>query len=226
MIPFKDDNPTSTYPYITIAFIVMNIVIFFIQLTSASDPRDIVYSFGAIPHFLLTFSSNQPINPLGTVFTSMFMHGGLLHIGTNMLFLWIFGNNIEDQLGHIKFIIFYLLCGVLAAYSHALSGPSSMIPMIGASGAVSGVLGAYLLLFPKARVHTLIFLGFFIQVVRLPAVFVIGFWIVIQFINGLVSKGAAPSGGVAWFAHIGGFIAGMILIRLFINRNRRIYYPH
>ena len=143
-----------------------------------------------------------------------------------MLFLWIFGNNIEDQLGHFKFIIFYLLCGVIAAYSHALSGPSSMIPMIGASGAVSGVLGAYLLLFPKARVHTLIFLGFFIQVLRLPAVFVIGFWIVIQFINGLISKGAANNGGVAWFAHIGGFIAGMILIRIFISRRKRIYYPH
>jgi membrane associated rhomboid family serine protease len=226
MIPFKDDNPTSTFPYITIAFIVMNIVVFLVQLTSASDPRDLVYSFGAIPHFLLTFSTTQPINPLGTVFTSMFMHGGMLHIGTNMLFLWIFGNNIEDQLGHIKFIIFYLLCGVLAAYSHALSGPSSMIPMIGASGAVSGVLGAYLLLFPKARVHTLIFLGFFIQIVRLPAVFVIGFWILIQFINGLVSKGAASNGGVAWFAHIGGFIAGMILIRLFISKRRKIYYPH
>ncbi len=226
MIPFKDDNPTRTVPYITIAFIVMNVIVYFIQLTSVADPRTIVYSFGAIPHFLLTFSSTQPISPMGTVFTSMFMHGGLLHIGTNMLFLWIFGNNIEDQLGHIKFIIFYLLCGVLAAYSHALSGPSSMIPMIGASGAVSGVLGAYLLLFPKARVHTLIFLGFFIQVVRLPAVFVIGFWIVIQFINGLVSKGAANNGGVAWFAHIGGFIAGMVLIKLFINRNRRIIYPH
>ena len=226
MIPFKDDNPTRTFPFITIVFIALNIFIFFLQITSSTDARDLVYFYGAIPHFLLTFSTNQPINPLGTVFTSMFMHGSLLHIGTNMLFLWIFGNNIEDQLGHFKFIIFYLLCGVLAAYSHALAGPSSMIPMIGASGAVSGVLGAYLLLFPKARVHTLIFLGFFIQVVRLPAVFVIGFWIVIQFINGLVSKGAADHGGVAWFAHIGGFIAGMILIRLLISRKRRIYYPH
>ncbi len=226
MIPFKDDNPTSTFPFITIAFIVLNIFIFFLQLTSSTDPRDQVYYFGAIPHFLLTFSSTQPINPFGTVFTSMFMHGGLLHLGTNMLFLWIFGNNIEDQLGHFKFIIFYLLCGVIAAYSHALSGPSSMVPMIGASGAVSGVLGAYLLLFPKARVHTLIFLGFYIQVLRLPAVIVIGFWIVIQFINGLISKGSANHGGVAWFAHIGGFIAGMILIRLFISRKRKIFYPH
>jgi len=226
MIPFKDDNPTSTFPFITIAFIVLNIFIFFLQLTSSADPRDLVYFYGAIPHFLLTSSTTQPINPMGTVFTSMFMHGGLLHLGTNMLFLWIFGNNIEDQLGHFKFIIFYLLCGVIAAYSHALSGPSSMVPMIGASGAVSGVLGAYLLLFPKARVHTLIYLGFYIQVLRLPAVIVIGFWIVIQFINGLISKGAANHGGVAWFAHIGGFIAGMILIRLFISRKRKIFYPH
>jgi len=226
MIPFKDDNPTRTFPFITIAFIVLNIFIFFLQFTSTTDPTDLVYFYGAIPHFLLTFSTTQPVNPLGTVFTSMFMHGGLLHLGTNMLFLWIFGNNIEDQLGHFRFIIFYLLCGVIAAYSHALAAPSSMIPMIGASGAVSGVLGAYLLLFPKARVHTLIFLGFFIQVLKLPAVFVIGFWIVIQFINGLISKGVSNHGGVAWFAHIGGFIAGMILIRLFINRKRKIYYPH
>lgn len=226
MIPFKDDNPTRTFPFITITFIALNIIVFLLQFTSSTDPRDLVYFYGAIPHFMLTSSTTQPIKPLETVFTSMFMHGGLLHLGTNMLFLWIFGNNIEDQLGHVKFIIFYLLCGVLAAYSHALSAPSSMIPMIGASGAVSGVLGAYLLLFPKARVHTLIFLGFFIQVIRLPAVFVIGFWVVIQFINGVISQGAASHGGVAWFAHIGGFIAGIILIRLFINRNRKIYYPH
>jgi membrane associated rhomboid family serine protease len=196
------------------------------QITSTMDPRTMVYAFGAIPHYLMTFQTIQPIHPVTSIFSSMFMHGSLLHLGTNMLFLWIFGNNIEDQLGHVRFIIFYLLCGIIAAYSHALSGPSSLIPMIGASGAVSGVLGAYLLLFPKARVHTLIFLGFFIQVLRLPAVFVIGFWIVIQFINGLVSKGMASNGGVAWFAHIGGFIAGIILIRLFISKSQRIYYPH
>ncbi|UCH80849.1 MAG: rhomboid family intramembrane serine protease [Nitrospiraceae bacterium] len=226
MIPFKDDNPTRTTPYLTITFIVLNVVIYLMQITSTMDPRTMVYAFGAIPHYLITFQTIQPIHPVTSIFSSMFMHGSLLHLGTNMLFLWIFGNNIEDQLGHFRFIIFYLLCGIIAAYSHALSGPSSLIPMIGASGAVSGVLGAYLLLFPKARVHTLIFLGFFIQVLRLPAVFVIGFWIVIQFINGLVSKGMASNGGVAWFAHIGGFIAGIILIRLFIIKSQRIYYPH
>jgi membrane associated rhomboid family serine protease len=226
MIPFKDDNPTRTFPYITIAFIAINIFIYLLQIMSGADPKELVYSFGAIPHFLITLSSPQPISPVGTVFTSMFMHGSLLHLGTNMLFFWIFGNNIEDELGHFKFIFFYLTCGVVAAYSHALSGPASMVPMIGASGAISGILGAYILLFPRARVHTLIFLGFFIQVLRLPAVFVIGFWIVIQFINGLVSKGVANHGGVAWFAHIGGFLAGIMLIRIFIGTKRKIHYPH
>jgi membrane associated rhomboid family serine protease len=158
-----------------------------------------------------------------TVFSSMFMHGSLLHLGTNMLYLWIFGNNIEDKLGYVRFIIFYLLCGVTAAYSHALADPVSIIPMIGASGAVSGVLGAYLLLFPFAKVHTLIFLGFFIQVVRLPALVIIGFWIVIQFINGIVSSGANDHGGVAWFAHIGGFIVGLLVIKFFLLTKKRRY---
>lgn len=224
MIPFKDDNPTVRFPYVTIALIALNIVIFLFQSLYPSDPGKIVYSYGAIPHLLLTFDTVQPIHPAMTVFTSMFMHGGLLHLGTNMLYLWIFGNNIEDKLGCGKFILFYLLCGIGAAYSHAFADPHSMIPMIGASGAVSGVLGAYLLLFPAARVHTLIFLGFFIQVVRLPAVVVIGFWIILQFINGLISKGAASQGGVAWFAHIGGFVLGIVLISLLLSKRKNRYY--
>jgi membrane associated rhomboid family serine protease len=150
------------------------------------------------------------------------MHGGLLHLGTNMLYLWIFGDNVEDRLGHIRFLVFYLLCGVIAVYAHAITERFSLLPMIGASGAVSGILGAYLLLFPRARVHTLIFLGFFIQVVRLPALVVLGFWIIIQFINGMISKGIVNQGGVAWFAHIGGFVSGFILIRFFLKSKKRI----
>lgn len=215
MFPFKDDNPTRNFPLITIIFIAANIIIFILQVMLPADPRRIAFAYGAIPHFLLTFETVQPLHPLLTVITSMFMHGSLLHLGTNMLFLWIFGNNIEDELGYTKFIIFYLLCGFAAAYAHAITNPLSTIPMIGASGAVSGILGAYLLLFPRARVHTLIFLGFFFQVVSLPAVVVIGLWIIIQFVNGLISKGAAHHGGVAWFAHIGGFIVGIILIKFF-----------
>jgi len=224
MIPFKDDNPTTIFPFVTIGLIVINTIVFILQIVSPVDPIRIAQAYGAIPHFLLTLKTSQPIHPILTVFTSMFMHGGLFHLGGNMLYLWIFGNNIEDRLGHMRFIIFYVLCGIIAAYSHAISEPISMIPMIGASGAVSGILGAYLLLFPRARVHTLLFLGFFVQVVRLPAVFVIGFWIVIQFINGLISKGVAAQEGVAWFAHIGGFIFGILMIKLFLKSKKRHYY--
>lgn len=221
MIPYKDDNPTRIFPFVTIGLIVVNIIAFVLQLTSPADPRQTVLMYGAIPHSLLTFKTVQPIHPVLTVFSSMFMHGGLLHLGTNMLYLWIFGDNIEDKLGHMRFIIFYLLCGIAASYSHAVTEPSSIIPMIGASGAVSGILGAYLLLFPRARVHTLIFLGFFVQVIRLPALLVIGFWIVIQFINGIISKGTVGHAGVAWFAHIGGFVFGVLVIRLFLMSKRQ-----
>lgn len=224
LIPFKDDNPTSRPPVLTIALIAFNIAVFIIQTLYPGDLRQTAYAYGAIPHYLLTFEAVQPIHPVMTIFTSMFMHGGLLHLITNMLYLWIFGNNIEDRLGYVKFILFYTLCGIGAAYSHALAAPSSMVPMIGASGAVSGVLGAYLILYPQAKVHTLIFLGFFIQVVRLPAVIVIGFWIIIQFINGVISKGIASQGGVAWFAHIGGFVLGVVLIKIMAGNQRRHYY--
>jgi membrane associated rhomboid family serine protease len=218
MFPFKDDNPTRTFPFVTITIIALNIIIFVLQMTSYLSPKEIVFAYGAIPQYLLTLSTAQPIHPVLTIFSSMFMHGGILHIGANMLFLWIFGNNVEDRLGHTKFIIFYLLCGVAATYSHALTDPSSLMPMIGASGAVSGVLGAYMVMFPHARVHTLIFLGIFVQVVKLPAIIVIGLWIVIQFLNGMLSKGIAGQGGVAWFAHIGGFLFGLIVIKIFLKR--------
>lgn len=216
MIPFKDDNPTTIFPFVTIGLIALNTIVFILQFFYSGDPRQIVFIYGAIPNYLLTFDTVQPIHPVLTVFTSMFMHGGLFHIAGNMLYLWIFGNNIEDKLGHIRFTIFYLLSGITAAYSHAITSPSSMIPMVGASGAVSGVLGAYLLLFPHTKIHTLVFFGFFIRIIRLPALFVLGFWIVIQFINGMLSKGLMNQGGVAWFAHIGGFVFGLLMIKIFL----------
>ncbi len=221
MFPYKDDNPSRTFPVVTIALIAVNILVFILQITSPSAPEKIVYAYGAIPHFLTSFSGVQPLHPFLTVFTSMFMHGGLLHLGTNMLYLWIFGDNIEDRLGHTRFLLFYILCGVAAAYSHAVTEPSSMLPMVGASGAVSGVLGAYLVLFPHARVHTLIFFGFFVRAVRLPALIVIGLWIVLQFLNGILSKGAIGSGGIAWFAHIGGFMFGVLMVWSFFRPKRR-----
>lgn len=221
MIPFKDDNPTRIFPFVTITIVTLNTIILLMQITSPSGQQKIASSYGAIPYLLLTLKPLQPVHPILTVFTSMFMHGGFLHLLTNMLYLWIFGNNIEDKLGHVRFTIFYILCGVIAVYSHAITDPASQIPMIGASGAVSGILGAYLLLFPHARIHTLVFFGFFVDVVKLPAIFVIGFWIILQLINGLISKGFAGQGGVAWFAHIGGFLAGLFLIKLFLKTKKQ-----
>jgi len=222
MIPYKDDNPSHSIPFITIGLIIANTIIFFVQITSGADPRQVVLAYGAIPHFLLTFKTVQPIHPILTVFTSMFMHGGLFHLFGNMFYLWIFGDNIEDRLGHIRFLVFYLLCGVVAAYAHAITEHSSLLPMVGASGAVSGVLGAYLLLFPHARIRTLIFFGFFVQIVRLPALILIGFWIIVQFINAMLSKAVVGHGGVAWFAHIGGFVFGLLAVKFFMKSRRRV----
>lgn len=220
MIPYKDDNPTHRFPYVTIGIIISNILIFLSEIISPPGMEKTVYAYGAVPQYILTFEKFQPIHPALTVFTAMFMHGGVFHLGGNMLYLWIFGNNIEDKLGHLRFIIFYIFCGITAAYSHALIDPHSLTPMIGASGAISGILGAYLLLFPRAGVYTLIFLGFFVQIVKIPALIVIGFWAIVQFINGLVSTGLVKQGGVAWFAHIGGFLTGLLTIKLWLPRRK------
>lgn len=222
MIPYKDNNPTSTHPYVTIGIIAVNILIFIWQIFSGGGLQGTIVAYGAIPHNILTFETQQPVNPFFTVFSSMFMHAGLLHLGFNMLYLWIFGNNIEDKLGHVRFSFFYIFCGIISAYAHAITEPGSYIPMVGASGAVSGILGAYILLFPKAAVHTVIILGFFITFVKIPALIVIGFWAIIQFVSGLLSTGVDHKGGVAWFAHIGGFLIGLLTIKLWLpRRNKR-----
>jgi membrane associated rhomboid family serine protease len=221
LIPYKDDNPTYAFPFVTIGIIVLNIIVFLWEITSQSGMREITYAYGAIPHYMLTFETRQPVSPVITVFSSMFMHGGFFHLAGNMLYLWIFGNNIEDRLGHLRFIVFYAFCGIFAAYANAVTNPNSIIPMIGASGAISGVLGAYLLLFPKATVHTLIFLGFFITTVKVPALIVIGFWAIIQLVSGLFSAGLHEGGGVAWFAHIGGFLMGLVTIKLWLPRRTK-----
>ena len=222
MIPFKVDNPTDNVPFVTIGLIIVNTIVFIWEMVSPMEGEQIALLYGAIPHDLITFKSAQMVSPVVSVFTSMFLHGGFFHIGGNMLYLWIFGGNIEDALGHFRFFLFYLFSGVVAAYGNALTDPQSMIPMIGASGAISGVLGAYILLFPRARVHTLLFFGFFWQVVRIPAVFVIGFWILIQLFSGLLSAGT-QHGGVAWFAHVGGFLAGFLTIRFWLPQKQIRY---
>ncbi len=218
MIPYKDDNPTRTFPFITIGLIAFNILVFLGQIASPSGMEKISLSYGAIPQYILTFENVQPLHPVLTIFSAMFMHGGILHLAGNMLYLWIFGNNIEDKLGHVRFLVFYIFCGIVSAYAHAITEPNSLIPMIGASGAISGILGAYLLLFPRAGVYTIIFLGFFIRIVKIPAFIVIGFWAIIQFANGLLSTGLIKEGGVAWFAHIGGFLTGLLTIKLWLSK--------
>lgn len=221
MIPYKDDNPTRTFPFVTIGIVILNVLIFLYEIVSPSGAEKLAFAYGAIPHYIITFDKVQPIHPAFTIFSGMFMHGGVFHLAGNMLYLWIFGNNIEDRLGHLRFIFFYLFCGIVSAYAHAITDPHSLIPMIGASGAISGILGAYLLLFPRATVHTLVFLGIFVTIVRIPALIVIGFWAIIQFINGLLSAGFIREGGIAWFAHLGGFITGLLTIKLWLPRRTK-----
>ena len=220
MIPIKDINPTERFAIVTLVIIVLNIAVFLYELALGPQAGEMfVDSFALIPARLFS-RIPEPFHavPAGAaLFTSMFLHGGFLHIAGNMLYLWIFGNNVEDSMGRIRFIVFYFLCGIAAAYSHALANIDSTMPMIGASGAISGVLGAYLVLYPRARVLTLVAFGLYIRTVEVPAMFVLGFWFVLQFLNALLSSGAG--GGVAWFAHIGGFIAGILLIGIFKRRD-------
>jgi len=214
MIPLKDNIPSSRTPVITIGLIVINVLVYVNQLTL--PPRAavrFVYLYGLIP---LEISSGDlmvphPVPLYGTILTSMFVHGGLFHLAGNMLYLWIFGDNVEDRLGRVRYLLFYLLSGVGAAAAQILSDPHSKIPMVGASGAISGVLGAYLLLYPHARVVTLVFFGWFVRVIEIRALIVLGFWIVVQLVSGLLTWGAQV-GGVAWFAHVGGFVAGLVMV--------------
>ena len=214
MIPLRDNIPSQRAPIVTVGIIIVNVLVFLNQLTL--PPRAaarFVYAYGLIP---LEISSgdllvSHPVPIYATILTSMFVHGGLFHIAGNMLYLWIFGDNVEDRMGRRRFVIFYLLSGLAAAAAQILSNPFSRVPMVGASGAISGVLGAYLLLFPHARVVTLIFFGWFIRLVEIPALVVLGFWIVVQVLNGLLTLGV-QAGGVAWFAHIGGFVAGLVMV--------------
>lgn len=216
MIPYKDENPTSTAPIVTVALIVANVLVFlFFKVQGGAAFRSAVVEFGLIPREL--WSGNLPgstgIIPPLSLLTSMFMHGGWLHLIGNMLYLWIFGDNIEDYLGHIRFVFFYLGCGLAATICHALFSLGSKIPMVGASGAIAGVLGAYIVLYPWARVHVLVFLFFFVTTLMVPAWVMLGLWFVLQVFNGLPSLASLSSGGVAYLAHIGGFAAGYVYIR-------------
>jgi membrane associated rhomboid family serine protease len=246
LIPFRDDNPTRTFPIIVVLLIAANVLVYVYQAL-LPEPEEIifVYTHGAIPLALLgkatvvevlprqarlaAMIADVPVRTVEpiwlTVFTAMFLHGGLVHLGGNMLYLWIFGNNVEDALGHVRFVLFYLLCGLIAALVQVLASARSGVPMVGASGAIAGVLGAYYVKFPNARVQCLVFLCFFVTVAMLPAGLVHLLWFLLQVLSSLQPSAAlgAP-GGVAVFAHIGGFMAGWALARRFEPRRRPLRF--
>ena len=221
MIPLKDDNPTRTIPFVNYALIVACVLVFLWQVSLGKQMQAAIYAYGLIPDVLLGDARLPPelamVPAWATVFTSMFMHGGWMHLIGNMLYLWIFADNVEDRFGHGRFIVFYALCGIAAALAQALPDPQSQIPMVGASGAISGVLGAYLLMFPRAHVLVLLPLGPLSQLVRMPALLVLGLWFALQLLSEMF---AAPGAGVAFRAHIGGFVAGLVLLPLFRRRGR------
>jgi membrane associated rhomboid family serine protease len=227
LIPLYDDNPRTVFPLVTIGLIVVNVLVF---LWQQAVPPGVMYSFTMVPSIItghgpgLIQSGQQmfrlpppALHPAWlTILSSMFMHGSIAHIAGNMLYLWIFGDNIESDIGHVKYLVFYLVVGFAAAAAHILSDPSSQIPTLGASGAIAGVMGGYILLHPRADVKCLVPLGFFVTLLRVPAYVVLGLWFLYQIVlNQLGHLGGSPGGGVAYMAHIGGFVAGLILIKLF-----------
>jgi len=222
--PLRDENPTSRIAWVTGTLILANAVAFLVQLFGPLSPESIVYGFGLIPErfFSAGFEAGPyPIPPAWTLASSMFLHGDILHLGGNLLYLWIFGNNVEDVLGHIRFFLLYGASGLGAHALHLFTNASSNTPTIGASGAIAGVLAAYLIQFPHARVLSLLFLGFFVRTVMVPASLVIGAWFLLQLLSGVVSLGEVAKGGVAWFEHIGGFVAGLVLFPLIRGGTKR-----
>ncbi len=221
-IPLRDENPTRRVPIFTLLLIAVNVVVFAVQVFSPLSLPYYVLRMGTIPYEITHFTTVQGlpverISPVLALVVSMFLHGSLLHLLGNMLYLWIFGNNVEDFLGPVRFVLFYLVCGVFAGATQVFSDPLSTTPMIGASGAIAGILGAYLLLFPTARIHTLVFIIIILKIVRIPAVIILVFWFLVQLLN----VRAGGDAGVAFFAHIGGFISGLILVKIFQPRGAR-----
>ncbi len=219
MFPLRDTIPSRTFPFVTLSLIVINLLVFFFELSLGPALNNFLSTHGIVPSEYLDINLKNPLQLVALslpLFTSTFLHGGWLHVIGNMWYLWIFGDNIEDRTGHFRFLIFYILCGMLAGLTHVLMNPYSPIPTIGASGAIAGVMGAYFLLFPRSKILTLVFLFIFIQIIEIPAVFFLGFWILFQFISGSLSAGLSESsGGVAWWAHIGGFLIGLVLVLFF-----------
>ncbi len=216
MIPIRDLIPTRRVPIVNYLLILGNVFVFILMWLSGSNQQSLFNQYAMIP---ANFSNGVDLKDITSIFTSMFMHAGVAHIAGNMLYLWIFGDNIEDRLGHLPYLIFYLAGGVIASLTHILTNAGSQIPTVGASGAIAAVLGAYLVLYPHSRVVTFIPLGFFMRLATIPAVFVLGLWFVLQLFNGVLSFGAADVGGTAFWAHIGGFAAGVVIALLFVPKH-------
>ncbi len=220
MIPLRDDNPSQTTPVVTRVIIGLNVAAFLLELSTGRNLPLFVAGWGIVPGRLTAaFAGDGSLKlELLTVLTSMFLHGGWVHLIGNMWYLWIFGDNIEDRLGHLKFLVFYLAAGVVSAGVQVLSSPASPVPTVGASGAIAGVLGAYALAYPRARVVTLIPIFFFFQVIALPALVVLGLWFVMQLFSGTLSIGVGAAGGIAWWAHVAGFAFGFVVMAAFGGR--------
>jgi len=225
MIPIRDRNPSGTFPFVTVSIIALNIMVFLFELSMGQGLDSFLFQFGVVPikvYYSTDIPGSNIINTYFPFLSFMFLHGGFVHLIGNMWYLWIFGDNVEDRLGRIKFVIFYLICGIGSAIVHVYFNSQSEVPCVGASGAIAGVLGAYMVTFPRARVLVLIPLFIVWQTIELPAIIVLGFWFLIQFFSGTASISSTHGGGVAWWAHIGGFVLGVILIKLF-PKSRRQY---
>ena len=225
MIPIRDRNPSGTFPFVTVSIIALNILVFLFELSMGQGLDSFLFQFGVVPikvYYSTDIPGSNIINTYFPFLSFMFLHGGFVHLIGNMWYLWIFGDNVEDRLGRVKFIIFYLICGIGSAIVHVYFNSQSEVPCVGASGAIAGVLGAYMVTFPRARVLVLIPLFIVWQTIELPAIIVLGFWFLIQFFSGTASISSTHGGGVAWWAHIGGFVLGVILIKLF-PKSRRQY---
>lgn len=219
MLPIRDTIQSRTYPIMTISLIIVNAIAFIFQISLGRGGNEFIMAYGFIPsRFFHLLEKGSILYALFPLFSSIFLHGGWFHIIGNMWYLWIFGDNVEDRVGHLRFLIFYILCGVLSGLAHAFANYHSGIPTVGASGAIAGVMGAYFILYPRAKIWTLVPIFIFIQFFEIPAVVFLGFWILMQFFMGAFNLG----GGVAWWAHIGGFIAGAILIFLFRKRKGQL----
>jgi Uncharacterized membrane protein (homolog of Drosophila rhomboid) len=229
-LPLYDDNPTRRTPVVTIAFIILCVIVYLWQVSLGARGGELaVYSYGVVPAVLFGYAELpaplQVIPAWASVITSMFLHGGFLHLAGNMLYFWIFGNNVEDSMGRGRFVVFYLLCGTAAALAQSIANPTSEVPMLGASGAIGGVLGAYLVLHPRANVGVLFWFIIIVRIITVPAVLVLGVWFAGQILSGVTTPTTDDGGGVAFWAHVGGFIAGAVLIPFFKRPNVPLLEP-